>query len=70
MAKSLAMVLERPNQPLVARELPIPKLEDGQILAKITASGVCGSDVHMWQGKDPRTPYPIILGHEGVGEID
>lgn len=35
----------------------------------LTASGVCGSDVHMYLGEDPRTPLPIILGHEGVGRV-
>jgi len=35
----------------------------------VLAAGVCGSDHHMWQGKDPRTPLPIILGHEGVGRL-
>lgn len=47
----------------------IPPLRDGQILVRVEAAGICGSDVHMWQGKDPRTPLPMILGHEGVGRI-
>ncbi len=51
------------------RTFPVPKLKDGEILVKIEAAGVCGSDVHMWEGRDPRTRLPIILGHEGVGEI-
>lgn len=63
------MVLARFNQPLEAKEVEIPKLEKGQILVKIAAAGVCGSDVHMWRGEDPRTPLPIILGHEGVGTV-
>jgi threonine dehydrogenase-like Zn-dependent dehydrogenase len=67
--KAKAMVLEAFNQPLAAREFAIGPLEDGQVLVKITAAGVCGSDVHMWKGEDPRTPLPIILGHEGVGTI-
>ena len=67
--KARAMVLEAFNEPLVARELDVPKLEAGQVLARITAAGICGSDVHMWTGKDPRTPRPMILGHEGVGEV-
>lgn len=67
--KNRAMVLEAFNRPLVMREFAIPALTEGQVLVKITAAGVCGSDVHMWQGQDPRTPLPIVLGHEGVGEI-
>lgn len=67
--KSRAMVLEAFNTPLVMREYAIPPLEAGQILVKIEAAGVCGSDVHMQRGEDPRTPLPIILGHEGIGRI-
>lgn len=67
--KSVAMVLTAFNRELVQREIEIPCLQEGQILVKITAAGVCGSDTHMRKGNDPRTPLPIILGHEGVGEI-
>ncbi len=63
------MVLEAFNQPLVMREFEIPSLQDGEVLIKLEAAGVCGSDVHMLRGEDPRTPLPIILGHEGVGRI-
>lgn len=63
------MVLEQFNAPLVEREFPTPTPAPGEALVKILAAGVCGSDVHMWQGQDPRTPRPIILGHEGVGEV-
>ncbi|MDW7675225.1 MAG: zinc-binding dehydrogenase [Bacillota bacterium] len=63
------MVLKEFNKPLVQEEMVIPELKDGEILVKITAAGVCGSDAHMWRGKDPRTPLPIILGHEGVGIV-
>ena len=64
-----AMVLEQFNKPLVETEYPLPKLGQGEMLVKLEASGVCGSDVHMWRGKDPRTPLPLILGHEGVGRV-
>jgi len=64
-----AMVLEKFNAPLVIKTFPIPKLQEGEVLVKIEAAGVCGSDVHMWEGRDPRTRLPMILGHEGAGEI-
>ncbi len=66
---SKAAVLERFDEPLVVREYPISPLAEGEVLVRVRAAGVCGSDVHMWRGKDPRTPLPIILGHEGVGEV-
>ena len=55
--------------PLELREEEIAPLRDGEVLVEIEASGVCGSDVHMWKGKDPRTPLPLVLGHEGVGTV-
>ena len=64
-----AMVLEKFNQPLSMRTFPIPALKEGEVLVKIEAAGVCGSDVHMWEGRDPRIRIPMIPGHEGVGEI-
>jgi len=67
--KATAMVLEKFNQPLALREFEIPVLKPDQLLIKIDAAGVCGSDVHMWKGEDPRTPLPIVLGHEGIGTI-
>ena len=63
------MVLTKFLAPLEAREVEIPELASGEMLVQIDAAGVCGSDVHMWKGEDPRTPLPIILGHEGVGTI-
>jgi threonine dehydrogenase-like Zn-dependent dehydrogenase len=64
-----AMVLEKYNEPLVLRTFPIPKLGEGEVLAEVLAAGVCGSDVHQWEGRDPRLHLPLILGHEGAGEI-
>ena len=62
--KAQTMVLREFKQPLVPEEIEIPALKPGEVLVKLEASGICGSDVHMWQGEDPRTPLPIILGHE------
>jgi len=67
--KANAAVLEKFNEPLAFRTFEVSPLAEGEVLVKIAAAGVCGSDVHMWRGKDPRTPLPIILGHEGVGVV-
>jgi threonine dehydrogenase-like Zn-dependent dehydrogenase len=67
--KTHAMVLESFKAPLKMRELEIPVLRDCEVLVRIDAAGVCGSDVHMWRGEDERTPLPIVLGHEGVGTV-
>ncbi len=57
------------GSPLEIREQEIKPLREGEVLVEVLASGVCGSDVHMWKGKDPRTPLPLVLGHEGVGTV-
>jgi len=67
--KSRAMVLEAFGEPLVMREFEAPPLESGQLLVRMDAAGVCGSDIHIRKGGDPRTPLPIIPGHEGVGTV-
>ena len=70
MTTARAMVLEAFNEPLVEREIPVGDIAPGEVLVKITASGVCGSDIHMQKGEDPRTPIPMILGHESVGVVE
>jgi threonine dehydrogenase-like Zn-dependent dehydrogenase len=64
-----AAVLAAFNEPLTLQAIQVPALESGQVLVQVEAAGICGSDVHMWHGFDPRTPLPIILGHEGVGRV-
>jgi threonine dehydrogenase-like Zn-dependent dehydrogenase len=67
--ESKAAVLKKFNEPLGLATFPLPKLKEGEVLVKVEAAGVCGSDVHMWEGRDPRIKLPMIPGHEGVGEI-
>lgn len=68
--KMKAAVLKKFNEPLTIEERALTPLEGGEVLVGIKAAGVCGSDVHMWKGNDPRTPLPLILGHEGVGVVE
>ncbi len=67
--KTRVAILEEFNKPFKIIEMDIPELSPGQVLVKITSAGICGSDVHIQQGKDPRINLPTILGHEGVGII-
>jgi len=46
---------------------PIPGPDD--VLIKVEASGICGSDMHAYHGKDPRRVPPLILGHEAAGNV-
>ena len=53
---------------LEIRVYPLPKVDKGCILVKITCCTICGSDLHTWTGRR-KSPVPIILGHEIVGKI-
>ena len=66
-----AAVLDGHGQPLRLTEVPVPVPGPGDLLIRLQASGVCHSDVHVWQGDTVATPPPdpFILGHEGVGVV-
>ena len=57
-------------QTLIYREERNPKLVNGESVIKVSASGICGSDMHAYHGKDNRRIPPLILGHEISGVID
>ena len=50
------------------KEYPIPALGDDDILVKVEGCGVCGTDAHEFK-RDPFSLIPVVLGHEGTGEI-
>ena len=50
------------------KEFPIPEVGDDDILVKVEGCGVCGTDAHEFK-KDPFSLIPVVLGHEGTGEI-
>ncbi|MBQ1311396.1 MAG: zinc-binding dehydrogenase [Blautia sp.] len=50
------------------REYPIPPVGDDDILVKVEGCGVCGTDAHEFK-RDPFGLIPVVLGHEGTGEI-
>lgn len=66
----LAMVLERPGEPLRLMEVPIPEPGTGQIRVKVRACGVCRTDLHIVDGELPDPRLPLIPGHEIVGVVD
>jgi L-iditol 2-dehydrogenase len=54
------------NNDVRIQEMPIPKISDDEVLLKVMASGICGSDVTEWY-RVPKAPR--VLGHEATGEI-
>ena len=63
-----ALVLEEYKK-LVYRDVPEPAIKDYEVLIRIRACGICGSDVHGLDGSTGRRIPPIIMGHEASGEI-
>ncbi|GBD42629.1 putative alcohol dehydrogenase AdhA [bacterium HR40] len=65
-----AMVLERPQTPLVMRELPVPRPGRDEVLVRIEACGVCRTDLHLVDGELPQPKLPVVPGHEIVGRVE
>lgn len=65
-----AMVLPARGARLTSLERPDPTPGPGQVRVKVSACGVCRTDLHVVDGELPDIPYPIIPGHEVVGRID
>lgn len=63
-----ALVYTGPNS-LVFRDEPDPVPEADEVLVRVEAVGICGSDMHAYHGFDARRPPPLILGHEAAGRI-
>ena len=54
------------NKDIRLIEKDIPKINDCEVLMKVEASGICGSDVIEWYRRDK---VPLVLGHEVTGVI-
>ncbi len=63
-----ALVLEEYNK-LVYKDVPEPSTGENEVLVKVMACGICGSDVHGFDGSTGRRIPPIIMGHEASGII-
>ena len=63
-----ALVCEQPGSfQYIKKEKPL--LETGRAILKIKRVGICGTDLHAFEGTQPFFSYPRILGHELAGEI-
>lgn len=70
MSRWLSMQLDAPGRPLqqVWREA-LPQAGPGQVLIKVSACGVCRTDLHIIDGELPALPHPVVPGHEVVGHV-
>jgi len=63
-----ALVYTAPRQ-LRMLDLPDPSPKPGEVLIRIRAAGVCGSDLHGFLGRSRKRVPPLVLGHEFTGEV-
>lgn len=64
-----AMVLHRAREPLVMVDGPDPQPGEGEVLVRVSACGVCRTDLHVVDGELPDPKLPIVPGHEIVGRV-
>ena len=63
-----ALLLTAPSR-LELVDFPTPLPAEGEVQLRIRACGICGSDIHGWDGSSGRRHPPLIMGHEASGEI-
>jgi 2-desacetyl-2-hydroxyethyl bacteriochlorophyllide A dehydrogenase len=63
-----AVVLQRPHEAVV-EEVPTPTPGPGEVVINVKACGICGTDLHIFDGEFPPSPFPLIPGHEMAGAV-
>ena len=63
-----ALILEEYRN-LKVRDFPDPEIGPQEVLVRVRACGICGSDVHGYDGSTGRRIPPVIMGHEAAGVI-
>lgn len=61
--------LEKNSEPLVLTDLPVPVPGEKEILVKVSACGVCHTELDEIEGRTPPPQLPVILGHQVVGRV-
>ena len=51
------------------QDLPDPQPASNEVLIRVEAAGLCGTDVHMWEGTNQEGTFPFVPGHEWSGEV-
>lgn len=64
-----AMVFEQQGRPLRLREMAVPEPGEGEVQLKVTACGICRTDLHVVDGDLGEPKLPLIPGHQIIGEV-
>lgn len=63
-----AAVIDQVNS-IHLQDREIPQISEGEALIKVRYCGICGSDLHVLHGQHPTATFPVVPGHEFVGEL-
>jgi S-(hydroxymethyl)glutathione dehydrogenase/alcohol dehydrogenase len=66
---SRAAIFRRAGEPMVVEEVQLAEPGPTDVVVRMAAAGVCGTDLHMIKGEWQR-PTPMVLGHEGAGVVE
>lgn len=67
-----ALVKAKPEPGLWLQNEPVPEIGADEVLVKVAKTGICGTDIHIWNWDDwakKTIPVPMIVGHEYAGEV-
>jgi len=64
------MVLHAAREPLRLEDVSMPEPRPGQVLLRVSACGVCRTDLHVVDGELPHPKLPLVLGHQVVGRTE
>src|SRR4051794_7464615 len=64
-----AMVLDAPREPLRPAELQEPEQGPGEVLLRVSACGICRTDLHIVDGELTEPKLPLVLGHQVVATV-
>ena len=67
--KTMQAVMLSAEGQIELREVPIPVPAEGEVLVKVRAATICGTDVKIFRRGHPKFPPPFVFGHEFGGEI-
>jgi threonine dehydrogenase-like Zn-dependent dehydrogenase len=67
-AQMQALIYTGPGRMTLGTQ-PVPEPRAGEVLVRVQAVGICGSDMHAYHGHDERRPPPLVLGHEAAGHV-
>lgn len=62
--------LNEESHPLTLADLPVPEPREGELLLRVSACGVCHTELDEIEGRTPPPHLPVVLGHQAVGRVE